>query len=145
VALMRSKKNKGGKWRVYAEPLNALAMDAVDTMRGRDAVYVFPGRSGGVMVYNTSLTRLQKLCDRLELPRYWFHKVRHLAGHLTSKPGRNKKAVAKFLGHANTSVTERYMHAADPELWEIAKSMESEFSELAQPETAARKPVNEKA
>jgi integrase len=145
VALMRTKKNKGGRWRVYAQPLNGAALAGIETMRGRDPVYVFPGRRGGMMIYNTFLDRLQKLCDRLELPRYSFHKVRHLVGYLTSKPGRNKKAVAKFLGHSNTNVTDRYMHAADPELWEIAKAMEAEFAELAQPATAEPETIKEKA
>lgn len=134
VALMRTKKNRGGKWRVYTQPLNDTSGAAIDTMRGRDPVHVFPGRHGGMMVYNTFLIRLQKLCDRLELPRHSFHEIRHLVGYLTSKSGRNKKAVAKFLGHSNTNVTDRYMHAADPELWEIARAMETEFTELALPE-----------
>jgi integrase len=145
VAMFRSRKTRGGKWRVWPQPLNAVAMGSIATLRGRDAVYVFPGRSGGPMIYNTMIDRLHKLCDRLELPRYSFHKVRHLAGHLTSAAGRNQKAIAGYLGHSNPSVTARYMHAVDPELWEIADAMQDEFIDLAGSEPEPQETADQKA
>ena len=44
--------------------------------------------------------------------------------------GRNKKAVANFLGQTDTGATECYMHAADPDLWEIAQRLEAEIGDL---------------
>lgn len=58
--------------------------------------------------------------------RYSFHQVRHWAGFVATGMGRSKKAVAQFLGQTDTGATERYMHSAQPELWEVAHRLERE-------------------
>ncbi len=45
--------------------------------------------------------------------------------------GKSKKAVADFLGHSDTNVTERYMHALNPEIWAVARQLEKEMDEVA--------------
>jgi hypothetical protein len=49
--------------------------------------------------------------------------------------GKSKKAVAQFLGQMDTGATERYMHAAEPELWAVAQQLEAELGVI--PEAAA--------
>jgi integrase len=88
---------------------------------------VFPGPNGGQLRYQTAHQRLQALCDRVGVSRYSFHQIRHWAGMIATRMGKSKKAVADFLGHSDTNVTERYMHALNPEIWEVAKRLEKEM------------------
>ncbi len=38
--------------------------------------------------------------------------------------------MAQFLGQTDTGATERYMHAAEPELWAVAQRLEAELSAI---------------
>ena len=44
--------------------------------------------------------------------------------------GATKKPSPSFFGQADTGATERYMHAADPDLWEVAQRLEEEIGDL---------------
>jgi len=37
-------------------------------------------------------------------------------------------AVANYLGQADTGATERYLHALDSELWDVARHLEAELA-----------------
>ncbi len=81
--------------------------------------------------YNTDLKQLHQLCEDLGIPDYSFHQIRHWAGLVATSKRRNKKAVARFLRHDDTAATERYLHALDSEIWEIARQLELEMEEIA--------------
>ena len=90
------------------------------------------------MAYQTAEQRLAKLCERAEIPRYSFHQLRHWAATVAAQMGKSKKAVAKFLGQSDTGATERYLHAADPELWEVAQRLENEIGAIDEMQEIAR-------
>lgn len=122
------------------QPLTALALDAIQLAADLSATHVFPSATGEHITYRAELKRLHALCARLELPAYSFHQVRHWAGFVASTMGKNKKAVASFLGHADTHATEAYMHAIDAEKWEVARRLEEELkTEIMEPTTAVTK------
>ena len=126
--LLRTKKRRGGHERVRPQPLTRLALEAIESTSILSSKYVFPDGHGEQLSYRAELKRLHALCVRLELPQYSFHQVRHWAGGVASAMGKNKKAVATFLGHADTHATERYMHFTEPEKWEVARRLEAELS-----------------
>lgn len=111
------------------------ALRAITSQRGRHAVYVWPAAHGGAMSYNTAIKRLQTRCAALDIPRYSFHQVRHWTGLVAAQMGKSKKAVATFLGQDDTAATERYLHYAQPELWEIARELEARVAPEGRDET----------
>lgn len=129
-AVLRTHKTRHGGEKVRLQPLTAIAVEAVASVRGLSADYVFPGVDGGMMKYRTEERRLKRLCDRLKLPAYSFHQIRHRVGTIAVGMGKSIKAVGQFLGHSDTTATEVYMHVADPELWAVAKRLEQEFSDV---------------
>jgi integrase len=137
ACLLTTRKNRGGKARKRLQPLTTLAWSAIEPLLGEGDQLVFTGVAGGALEYRTELKKLQRLCDRLGLPRYAFHQVRHWAGMVATQLGKSKKAVAQFLGQTDTGATERYMHAAEPELWEVAQRLEAELGELRESEDMA--------
>ena len=130
VVYLTTRKRRRGDAKRIAQPLTPVALRAIESMRGQHPRWVFPGPRGDrALSYRTALKRLHALCDACELPHYGFHQLRHWAGFVASQAGKNKKAVAKLLRHANTAATERYLHAIDPELWEIAVALEAAVTE----------------
>jgi integrase len=130
VCLLKTRKKRGGGERARVQPLTNLALEAIAPLIGERGPLVFRNASGGPLVYRTELGKLHRLCDRLKIPHYGFHQIRHWGGAVATSMGRSKKAVAQFLGQSDTGATERYMHAADPELWEVAQRLEAEIGEL---------------
>jgi len=128
--VLTTRKNRRQAERKRPMPLNRIALQAIDRMRSLDPVYVFPAAGGGPLVYRTILKRLHGLCDRLKLPHVSFHRVRHWTGLKVTGDGRSKKATAAFLGHENTSATERYLHYVNAELWAIARGLEATSGEV---------------
>lgn len=120
VALLTSRKNRRGAARKRPQPLTAPAVAAIESVRGLHPVAVFVSERGTRSVYTTDLHRLMHLCDRLKLPRYSWHQIRHWAGMRAVQLGKSRKAVADFLGHSDTRTTERYLHALGSEVQEIA-------------------------
>jgi hypothetical protein len=107
----------------------------IEPLLGEGDELVFTGIAGGALEYRTELKKLQRLCDRVGVPRYAFHQIRHWAGMVATQLGKSKKAVAQFLGRTDTGATERYMHAVEPELWEVAQRLEAELGVI--PDEAA--------
>jgi integrase len=131
--LLRTKKRRGGHERVRPQPLTRLALDAIESTANLSPSYVFPDGHGAQLSYRAELKRLHSLCVRLELPLYSFHQVRHWAGGVATAMGKNKKAVATFLGHADTHPTERYLHYVERDMWEVARELEAELSAVIGP------------
>jgi integrase len=130
VCVLKTRKRRGGGEKRRVQPLTQLALETIQPLLGDSDEFVFRSTNGGPLVYRTELGKLHRLCDRLEIPHYGFHQIRHWTGAVATSMGRSKKAVAKFLGQADTGATERYMHAADPELWEVAQRLEAEIGGL---------------
>jgi len=135
ACILRTRKNRGGGERKRLQPLTTLAWSVVEPLIGADDDLIFTGASGGALVYRTELGSLHRLCERIEVPGYSFHQVRHWAGMVATSMGKSKKAVALFLGQQDTGATERYMHAVEPELWAVAQHLEAELGAI--PEVAA--------
>jgi integrase len=131
--LLTTRKNVGGHERKRPQPLTGFAVAALRPLLARGREYVFAGLQGGRMSYDAELHRLHALCDRLGLPRYGFHQMRHWAGYVATAGGGSKKAIARFLGHTNTGVTERYLHTIDAELWAVAARLEAAMVALTPP------------
>lgn len=125
VCLLRTRKHRGRTDRTRLQPLTSAAAAAVRRSISRSVGdVVFSGATGGRLIYRSELKRLHALCDRLGIPRYSFHQVRHYVATVAVRMGRSRKAVAAFLGQSSTGATERYLHAAEPEAWDIAARLE---------------------
>lgn len=127
--ILTTRKRTGGHEHKRPCTLNALAVDALRRAVG-SGERVFGGPHGGELLYETELHALTRLCGKLGLPHYSFHQIRHYVGGVASKMGKNKRAVAEYLGQSDTAATDRYMHFDNPELWEIAQRLEQELAEL---------------
>ena len=127
-AVLRTRKRRGGHEKCRAQPLTRTAIEAIELTTSLSATYVFPDANGGPLRYDAELKRLHRLCKRLELPtNYSFHQVRHWVGAVATGMGKSKKAVAEILGHSDTHATERYLHAARPEILEVLRRLEAEL------------------
>lgn len=128
LVLLTTRKNRGGRIRKRPQILTPSALRAVEAMRGRDPVYVFPAPEGGASAYPTDYARLKTLCKRVGVKRYGFHQLRHWAGLVATQTGKSRKAVADYLGHTSVGATDRYMHALAAEVHEVAARIETELS-----------------
>lgn len=112
--IVRSRKNHGGGVRSRRQ---YLPPNAVEALRERLAAgvtdWVFPGRRKPVTARGTWQKRLYRACDDAEIPRHGFHDVRRWAGTMAMLSGASEAQVAKFLGHADTRSTRRYMRVED--------------------------------
>lgn len=124
VAILVTRKRRGGHVAERRQPLTATAMAAIESMRGNDSEFVFPGTDGKAAQYQTDRWRLQALCRRLKLPAYSFHPIRHWAGTVAAQAGRNRRAIADLLGHHDTGSTDIYTHAVTAELVAMATGLE---------------------
>jgi integrase len=123
--VLTTHKTTGGHARQRLQPLNGLAASTIaEQIRLTRCRLVFDWAGEAGLHYHTELRRLHRLCDRLGVPRYSFHQLRHWAGYVATAGGGSKKAVARFLGHSDTGATERYMHAVDAELWAVAERLQ---------------------
>lgn len=128
-AVLTTRKKSGGNERKQPQPLTSVAVRAIESQRGRHAQWVWPASRGGSYNYNTAHKQLQTLTAEMELPAYGFHSVRHWAGYQAAAMGLNRKAVAAFLRHEDSGVTEIYLHAMRPEVWAIARRLEEEMGD----------------
>jgi integrase len=124
VAMLTTRKTRRGGVRRRPQPLTPLALEALDLVRGLDAKFVFARKRGGMRLHSADRMQLVRTCKRLKLPVYGWHQIRHWAGYVASRTGKNKRAIAELLGHSDTHSTERYMHATSNELWEMAGALE---------------------
>lgn len=129
--LLTSRKRRSGAAKKRPQPLTGMAIEGIEMQRGRHQRWVFPAPRRGQSIYYTWKYRLEKLCERLKLPSYGFHQIRHWTGMTATSMGKSRKAVADFLGHTTTAVTERYMHALQPEMWEVARRIEAELADTS--------------
>lgn len=130
VALLTTRKRRGGHVHRRAQPLPPAALDAIESMRGRHAEFVFAApHNRGRAVYSTDKVHLRALCDRVGLGRWSWHQVRHWVGMTAARAGKNRRAIADLLGQQSVSATDRYIHAAASEVWEMADALEAALGE----------------
>lgn len=141
VALLATRKRRGGHLRYRPQPLTPVALEAIESMRGRHDTYVFaaPYRHGQAS-YSTDKLHLRLLCKRVGMGHYTWHQIRHWTGFTAARAGKNRRAIADLLGHQSVSATDRYIHAANEEVWHIAKALE----EAIQPPSGGETPGDSK-
>jgi integrase len=74
---------------------------------------------------NSSLSKsLHRLCDRAEIPRGGWHRLRHTAATLLAAAGTDVATIGRILGHRPGSVvTLRYLHTDDERLRQAAEAV----------------------
>jgi integrase len=125
-AVLTTRKTSGGHAKKSPQPLTPTAVRAIESMRGRHKLWVFPGPRGRLLP-QTAQKRMAALCEHAGVPSYSFHQIRHWAGTVAMRGAKNRKAVSNFLRHESTAITDVYLHAIDAELWEIAERLEQEM------------------
>lgn len=124
VALLTTRKRRGGNVHRRAQPLTPAALRAIETVRGTwPAGYLFGGPHG-MAVYVTDKLHLDQLCTRVGVGRWSWHQIRHWVGMQAARAGKNRRAIADLLGQQSVSATDRYIHAAAEEVWEMAGELE---------------------
>ena len=113
----KAPKTSAGRRDVYLPP---QALAALDRHRERQRVRchgveradpMFTGPSGGALSAPAAYHALQRVIERLGLPRISFHALRHTAATLMLESGVNVKTVQAVLGHADpTLLLRRYGH-----------------------------------
>lgn len=124
VALLTTRKRRGGHVHRRPQPLTPLAVEVIEARRGAGHhEYVFAGPHG-MAQYVTDKLHLDKLCTRVGVGRWSWHQIRHWVGTQAARAGKNRRAIADLLGQQSVSATDRYIHAAASEVWEMAGELE---------------------
>jgi integrase len=77
----------------------------------QDQGLIFPGEKGQPMRPWTLTRKLQRVLERVALPRIRFHDLRHTCATLLLGKGVHPKFVQELLGHATISITlDTYSH-----------------------------------
>ena len=121
VALLTTRKRRGGHVGKRSQPLTPAAVEAIESMRGKHHLYVFPrAYNRGQAIYGTDKLHLDQLCTRVGVGRWSWHQIRHWVGMTAARAGKNRRAIADLLGQQSVSATDRYIHAASEEVWQMA-------------------------
>lgn len=85
---------------------------------------VFPSRAGGLMTSGTLCDALRRICDRLGLPYYGVHGLRHTGPSLAYTKRVPDKVISERLGHRGTATAQRiYLHTDPAQRRELAHLM----------------------
>lgn len=85
--------------------------------RGKNGVYVFPGKVGGTpMAPRTAQGIVKNLCRRAGMPDAHVHSLRHTAGYQLRKLGAAERDIQDVLGHENIQTTQIYTHLVAEDL-----------------------------
>lgn len=105
-----------------------LTIDADALMRGiaRTSVYVFVGRSGGMMGRHP--TSLERVIKRY-LPKYRFHRFRHTFSSRYLEAGGSIETLRLILGHSTVMLTESYARIDDRHVWQEMRSLDLRLPE----------------
>lgn len=126
---------KVGEWRVgppksqsgyRSVPLTDEAIDILRRQKMKNAMikvvplewkdYVFLCRKGTPVKNSAYDTMLFKLCDRIGIPRFSMHVLRHTFATRCIEAGMKPKTLQTILGHSNISITmNRYVHTTEEE------------------------------
>ncbi|MCP4455712.1 MAG: tyrosine-type recombinase/integrase [Planctomycetes bacterium] len=101
-------KNKRARFQVIPR---ALAQELREWMLRIEGQLLFPGVKGGHLANNTLNRWYRQLASEAGTRPLSSHGARHTSGSSYAFQGVGQKLIAKLLGHANTSSTERYTHA----------------------------------
>lgn len=124
-----------GEWRVgppksesgyRSVPLTDEAIEILSRQKLKNAMckiillewtdYVFLCRKGTPVKNSAYDTMLFKLCDRIGIPRFSMHVLRHTFATRCIEAGMKPKTLQTILGHSNISITmNRYVHTTDEE------------------------------
>lgn len=124
-----------GKWRVgppkgqagyRSVPLTDEAIETLRRQKMKNAMckvlpiewkdYIFLCRKGTPVKNSTYDTMLQKMCDRICIPRFSMHVLRHTFATRCIEAGMKPKTLQTILGHSNIGITmNRYVHTTEDE------------------------------
>ena len=96
----------------------------------------FVSRDGSPMRGDTIRQAFERARNRVGMPDFAFHDLRHTSQTLAASTGATLKDLMKRLGHASEAAAKRYLHTVDGRDDEIAEAL----SELAREGSAARLP-----
>ena len=78
--------------------------------------YIFLCRKGTPVKNSTYDTMLQKMCDRICIPRFSMQVLRHTFATRCIEVGMKPKTLQTILGHSNIGITmNRYVHMTEDE------------------------------
>jgi integrase len=100
-------KNKHARFHVIPR---ALAEELKAWMLRTEGQLLFPALHGGPITNNVLNHWYDELCRLSGVRKITSHGARHTSGSSYAVMGAGQKMIARLLGHANTSATERYTH-----------------------------------
>lgn len=107
--------------------LDPLTIRALEMQKGKDALLVFPSRTGGYILKRTMAgVWFPRLLETGGLPtdgRVWFHLLRGTAASLLSSEDVSSPKIDKWLGHVTPGIAGRYITIQDADLEKIAGVM----------------------
>jgi len=112
---------KSGRGRYATLNDDAVALLTVQPRRA-SSPWVFPGRDDSKPLNNIRKT-LERTLAAAGLSHIRIHDLRHAHASLAVNAGASLYEVQKLLGHASTSVTQRYAHIAQPGLQRASQSV----------------------
>lgn len=92
--------------------------------------YVFCNRKGEMRTYSGTRSMFLRLMKRIELDNkgYTLHSFRHSFISHSKAAGMDKDAVTRYVGHANSKITDRiYTHLTNEQKIEIAAGVDRAF------------------
>jgi integrase len=96
-----------------------------------DRDFVFPGfhKNGRPMSHVTIHRHLERLCNRIGIPKHRVHALRHTCATLLLQKGANIKQISEMLGHKDISITLRiYSHVTERMHRQAIRLMNEMFS-----------------
>ncbi len=116
--------------RIRSVPLNDAALDVLGTIQGRyDSEYIFLNpRTKKPYVNITKPWNTIRMAAGL--PKLRLHDLRHQHASMLVNAGRSLYEVQQILGHANSSVTERYAHLSKASLQQASDTVSDELKAL---------------
>jgi integrase len=135
VAFDKAPKSDAGKREINIPPhVLPILAEHLDTWAGPERVFV--GRTGHPMRGDTIRQAFTRARNRVGMPGFTFHDLRHTGQTLAAATGATIKDLMKRLGHASDAAARRYLHAVEGRDAEIAAAL----SELAKAGNAAKLP-----
>jgi integrase len=86
--------------------------------------FVIPGKSGGMLSYDTFEDGLKRLCKKYGFPELSPHELRHTSTELWFDAGASQEDVRRLLNHSSESAIKSYIHKTPERLARIAQGMD---------------------
>ncbi len=108
------------------------------TRRPTGSALLFPSEVGTTLRDRNVLTRqVWPVCDRLEIPRFGWHSLRHTFATLGGDQGVPLPVIQSLLGHSTLDTTAIYLHAMD----DTKRAAVEQVARLMWPNVAQMQPV----